>query len=717
MNVPLKCLLVEDSEDDAQLMLHRLRAGFEVSATRVDNAQALTAALDGPPWDIVISDYRMPGFSGIEALALVRGRDSDLPFILVSGQMGEELAVEAMRAGANDYLTKEHLYRLAPAVQRTLQEAATRRTHRLAEAALRANSTRHEAILKSALDGYWLVDSSARIVEVNDAYARMSGYRIDELLSMRIVDLEDSESSADTAEHMQEIQQLGYDRFETRHRRKDGSIYDVEVSAQRIGDDNGLIVGFLRDITERNRAIAALRASEAQLRLVTDVAPISIAQNDRDRRYRFVNRAYAQMFGLQPHELIGKHAREVLGEAVYAEAEPYIEAVLAGECGEYDLEVPAGDAEPRAMHVSFAPELGASGEVVGYVATVLDISSRKRAEQALLASNRHLKATLDASPDLFFEMGLDGRYYDYHSPRHDLLVLPSEQMLGHLVTEVLPAEAAQTVLAALQEAHEQQTSTGKQMQIQLPGGQAWFELSVARKATAAGEPPRFVVLSRDITARKQTEAADAFLAQAGVDANGEPFFQALARFLATSLQMDYICIDRLEGDQLTATTLAVWHDGGFEDNLQYALADTPCGQVPEQTICCYPAGVTTFFPRDAALQELRAESYIGVPLQSHSNIAIGLIAAISRRPLINRAQAEALLTRVAPRAAAELERLSAEAALRSSHAVLSKFNALAVGRELRMIELKREINELCAQLGKPLRHQIAVTMPAGADPG
>jgi len=248
--------------------------------------------------------------------------------------------------------------------------------------------------------------------------------------------------------------------------------------------------------------------------------------------------------------------------------------------------------------------------------------------------------------------------------------------------------------------------------MRLQGGQTWFELSVARKATATGEPLRFVVLSRDITARKQSEIADAFLAQAGIDANDEAFFPALARFLATNLEMDYICIDRIEGDELTATTLALWRDGRFEENIQYALADTPCSQVPGQKVCCFPANVRTLFPRDSALHELGAESYIGVSLQGHDGTTIGLIAAIGRRQLIDRTRAEALLTRVAPRAAAELERLLAEAALRASHTVLSRFNALAVGRELRMIELKREINELCARLGDPPRHQIVTAMAA-----
>ncbi len=176
---------------------------------------------------------------------------------------------------------------------------------------------------------------------------------------------------------------------------------------------------------------------------------------------------------------------------------------------------------------------------------------------------------------------------------------------------------------------------------------------------------------QDITARKHEEAIDAFLAQAGVSAKGDSFFPALARFLAKTLQMDYICIDRLEGDALNATTLAVWHDGRFEDNLTYALKDTPCGEVVGKTVCCYPAHVVQSFPNDPALQELRAESYVGVTLFSHTGQPIGLIALIGRQPLTNRALAETTVARVAPRAAGELERLMVEAALSKSEARLN----------------------------------------------
>jgi PAS domain S-box-containing protein len=175
---------------------------------------------------------------------------------------------------------------------------------------------------------------------------------------------------------------------------------------------------------------------------------------------------------------------------------------------------------------------------------------------------------------------------------------------------------------------------------------------------------------RDITEPRQIQAVDAFLAHAFSSSPTEPFFDALARFLAQSLQMDYICIDRLDGDHLNATTLAVWNDGHFEDNVTYALSDTPCGDVVGQMVCCFPASVCQFFPNDEALQKLRAESYVGVTLWSHSGQPIGLIAAISQRELTNRNHAELTLARVAVRAAAELERLESEAALRASEAFI-----------------------------------------------
>ena len=137
MRVPLRVLIAEDSEDDAQLLLRELqRAGYQPTFERVDHPAAMTSALDRHAWDLVIGDYSMPAFSGPAALALLRARDPDTPFIFVSGTIGEDVAVEAMKAGAQDFLTKGNLRRLIPAIQRELRDTEVRRERRRAQTAL-----------------------------------------------------------------------------------------------------------------------------------------------------------------------------------------------------------------------------------------------------------------------------------------------------------------------------------------------------------------------------------------------------------------------------------------------------------------------------------------------------------------------------------------------------------------------------------------------------
>ncbi|MFH0908926.1 MAG: PAS domain S-box protein, partial [bacterium] len=149
----------------------------------------------------------------------------------------------------------------------------------------------------------------------------------------------------------------------------------------------------VRHYKERLRAAEALRSSDEELRFVANHAPVFIAHCDHERRYKFVNQLYAQMFGLRPADIIGKHPREVLGEEAYAQASPHMEAALAGQPIEYDLVLSATPGEARAVHVSYAPEHDASGRVVGFIAAVLDITERKQAERAL-ARQKDLYAML-----------------------------------------------------------------------------------------------------------------------------------------------------------------------------------------------------------------------------------------------------------------------------------------------------------------------------------
>ena len=144
MSTPLRVLLIEDAEDDAELLLRTLRrGGYAPTATRVDTEAAFVAALDAQAWDLIIADYALPQFSGLAALRLLQARGGDVPFIVVSGAVGERVAVEAMKAGAHDYLMKDNLTRLVPAVERELREAEVRRER---ERTAAANDIRENAV-------------------------------------------------------------------------------------------------------------------------------------------------------------------------------------------------------------------------------------------------------------------------------------------------------------------------------------------------------------------------------------------------------------------------------------------------------------------------------------------------------------------------------------------------------------------------------------------
>ena len=195
-----------------------------------------------------------------------------------------------------------------------------------------------------------------------------------------------------------------------------------------------------------------------------------------------------------------------------------------------------------------------------------------------------------------------------------------------------------------------------------------------------GNPLKVMGVLHDVTNRKvlkakyqKTTDTLKFLAHYSGIKSENNFFTSLAQFIASALDADFVCIDSLEGDGLNARTLAVWHDGKFEDNVVYALKDTPCGTLVDKQVCCFPASVTKLFPNDPVLQELNAESYVGVTLFDHTGQPIGLIAVIKKHPLLDVDDAEDLLKLVSIRASGELERTLVEDELKKSEEKIQKY--------------------------------------------
>jgi two-component system, cell cycle sensor histidine kinase and response regulator CckA len=259
MNPSLRALIVEDSEDDMLLVLRELRrSGYTVDSIRVETAAAMQTALDRQQWDIVIADYSLPAFSAPQALQLLQSLNLDLPFIIVSGKIGEETAVAAMKAGAHDYLTKGNLKRLVPAVERELREAAERQKRHSAEQALRESEERYRLLFESNPNPMWVFDlETLAFLAVNQAAIAHYGYSKDEFLSMKLSDI----GSAEDISVLPQTQ-LTPGQNHTgiyKHLKKNGKPIDVEILAHTFsftGKPASLVL--INDITEKKQLEAQL---------------------------------------------------------------------------------------------------------------------------------------------------------------------------------------------------------------------------------------------------------------------------------------------------------------------------------------------------------------------------------------------------------------------------------------------------------------------------
>jgi PAS domain S-box-containing protein len=260
MGPPLRVLLIEDSEDDAKLIERTLRrGGFEPQIERVYTPHAMTRALDEGHWDIVISDYMMPSFSVPAALAMLKLRELDLPFIIVSGAIVEQTAVDAMRSGAHDYVMKDNLTRLVPAIEREIIEATGRKQRRQAEAI----SARLGRILDNSQDEIYIFDpDSLQFIQVNRGAFENLGYSEPELRKLTLPDIQPRNTPDQLLDLLSPLVKREREQisFETEHQRKDGSIYPVAVKLYYSGNETPpVVVAIVENIAERKQAEAALQ--------------------------------------------------------------------------------------------------------------------------------------------------------------------------------------------------------------------------------------------------------------------------------------------------------------------------------------------------------------------------------------------------------------------------------------------------------------------------
>ena len=260
MSKTLGVLIVEDSEDDVLILVrHLTKNGFSPDYEVVETAEDMKTALGKREWDLVISDHSMPEFDGLSALMVLRESGIDLPFIIVSGEIGEEVAVSAMRAGAHDYMMKGNLARLGPAIKRELQEAKERRKRKKAEEALSESEKRHRNLYRKTPAVLHSIDSEGKLISVSDTWLEKFGYTRDEVIGRKSVEFLTEESRQfSVKEAISKMTERGHvANAPLQFVKKNGEVMDILLSATVEFDENGdylRTLAILNDVTARKKA-------------------------------------------------------------------------------------------------------------------------------------------------------------------------------------------------------------------------------------------------------------------------------------------------------------------------------------------------------------------------------------------------------------------------------------------------------------------------------
>jgi PAS domain S-box-containing protein len=398
MGAPLRALLVEDSEDDAQLLQRELRRGdYEPVCERVDTAEAMEAALEERTWDIVISDHSMPAFSSSAALELLRRKGFvDMPFIIVSGRIGEDVAVAAMKAGAHDYIMKDNLARLNTAIERELRETEVRRQRRQAEEELKVSETRFRQMIEQSPLSIQIFSPDGRTLRVNRAWERLWGVTLEQIPHYNV--LQDPQLvekgimpyiERGFAGQAAAIPPVKYEPEETipnvsevPHRWVRAFIYPVKDAGGNIRE----VVLVHEDITDRMEAEAERRRAEEKYRQIFENSVEGIFQTTIDGRFVIANPAMARMFGYDsPEELLANVSN--IGEQLYVDAgrrAEFDELIRRhGFVSGFETQMYRTDGSVMWASTSARVVRDDEGKVVGYEGTIEDITGRKQAEQAL----------------------------------------------------------------------------------------------------------------------------------------------------------------------------------------------------------------------------------------------------------------------------------------------------------------------------------------------
>jgi len=398
---PIKVLLVEDRAEDAELLVREMRrSGLQVDSHRVENEVTYQAALHEFAPDLILSDYTLPGFDGPLALQIARRQRPDTPFIFVSGTIGEERALEALRQGAVDYVLKDNRARLVPAVERALKDVAERDARRWALRQLEESEERFRSAMHYSPIGTALVSPDGRWLSVNPALCDIVGYTETELLG---TDMQAITHPEDLEADRVQVAQMLARRIDTsqvnkRFVRKDARVVWAQLSGSLVWQQDGKAAYFIcqiQDITDRIRAQEALRISEERFRSIAEATQEWIWEIDSQGTYTFSSPAVEVILGYKPAELLGRNCLDIVSQTTRNSLVELLRRGVNERRGWRDLVLHLRHAKGgiRWLDNNALPLVDDAGNLLGYRGVARDITQR-RMQQDRIARLSRIQAVL-----------------------------------------------------------------------------------------------------------------------------------------------------------------------------------------------------------------------------------------------------------------------------------------------------------------------------------
>jgi PAS domain S-box-containing protein len=504
MPTPINVLILEDRQADAELMLHELRrAGFNPVYQCTDEEPEYLSALETNP-EIILADWSMPQFSGWRALQILKEKGLDIPFIIVSGSIGEDAAVGAMREGASDYLLKDRLSRLGEAVRRSLDGKLLRDERKKAELVLRESEKRLASIYNFVGDViYYLAiepDNQYRFTSVNPAFGKITGIPIEKVIGKKVSEIIPEPSlSMVQGKYRQAIDEKTIVRWEEISEYPNGRLVG-EVSVAPVFDDTGKctnLVGSVHDITERKQWEENLRESEEKWHSLVSATPDYIALHNPEGQFLFLN-----------HYAEGYAEKNVIGTSLYQFVAPgsvelfrhNMDKALKTWTTQRFEHNAAGDFGEEKTYEEFLVPMRGKNQQINILAVARDITERKRAEEALHESEAELRALFASMHEIVMVIDRAGIYRKFAPTNPELLIKPSEELLGKSLINVFPKVQAEAFMGAIQKVLETKQPT--QIDYDLPLGDRIVKFEASVMPLTEGNT---LWVARDITPRKLAE--------------------------------------------------------------------------------------------------------------------------------------------------------------------------------------------------------------------